>query len=69
MTRQTLSRRDFLRTTGILAGSAALAACAAPAGAPASAGAGDSAAAEPQTISWWYAWGNLDPAGRVHFKP
>ncbi|MDE0076026.1 MAG: twin-arginine translocation signal domain-containing protein, partial [Caldilineaceae bacterium] len=62
MTRRIISRRDFLRTTGLVAGSAALAACAAPGAAPAASEGDDSMAAEPQTITWWYAWGNLDPA-------
>ena len=59
MTEQTLSRRTFLRSAGLAMGVAALAACAAPA---ASDGAGTAGAAEPEVITWWYAWGNLDPA-------
>ena len=35
MTRQSISRRDFLRTTGLVAGATALAACAVPGAAPA----------------------------------
>ncbi|MCY3709765.1 MAG: twin-arginine translocation signal domain-containing protein [Caldilineaceae bacterium] len=62
MTMQNISRRDFLRTSGLVVGSAALAACAAPGAAPAASEGDDAMAAEPQTISWWYAWGNLDPA-------
>ncbi len=59
MTERTLSRRTFLRSAGLTAGALALAACAAPA---ASEGTDQAGAAEPAVITWWYAWGNLDPA-------
>lgn len=68
MKRNAMSRRSFLRMTALSSGVLVLAACAAPA-APGSAPAAESAAqpaaaptAEPVTISYWYAWGNLDPA-------
>ena len=64
-TSRALSRRDFLRTTGLLAGGALLAACA-PAAAPSSAPAGgESAAAAPDpegvtiTFWWWDDVGNI----------
>lgn len=60
MTNRRFSRRDFLRTSAMAAGTLALAACAAPAGDPASDGGG--ASTESDVISYWYAWGNLDPA-------
>jgi maltose-binding protein MalE len=60
-----MSRRQFLKVSAMAGGVLALAACA-PAGAPApEAAAGDQAAAPPtegQTVQYWYAWGNLDPA-------
>lgn len=59
MTRRTVSRRDFLRSTSFAVGAVALAACLAPT-VPDSAG--ESGTAEPETITWWYGWGNLDPA-------
>lgn len=63
MTERILSRRDFLRSTGVVAGSVALAACVAPPAVPAASdGDAESGPAEPQIITWWYAWGNLDPA-------
>ena len=56
MTRQSISRRDFLRTTGLVAGTAALAACAVPGAAPAG-GNGDAMASEPKTIEFVSGWG------------
>ena len=58
-----ISRRQFLQWSAMSAGVVALAACA-PAGAPAAAPSGDGAApaAAPGAVSYWYSWGNLDPA-------
>ncbi|MCL4833860.1 MAG: extracellular solute-binding protein [Caldilineaceae bacterium] len=68
MRRDGLSRRQFLRMTALSGGALALAACAAPA-APAAETASQPAAQqaappveEPKVITYWYAWGNLDPA-------
>ncbi len=55
---RTLNRRQFLRSTGLAVGVAALAACVAPTGSTG----GESGMAEPEVITWWYGWGNLDPA-------
>ncbi|RLT33734.1 MAG: extracellular solute-binding protein, partial [Chloroflexi bacterium] len=63
---RSMSRRDFLRTTGLLAGGAVLAACA-PAAAPSSAPAASEGAAAPApaaegvTITFWW-W---DDAGNI----
>lgn len=54
--KRSLSRRDFLRTTGIVASGALLAACA-PGGGTAPAGGGSSAAAEGGTVQYWFGWG------------
>lgn len=59
MKQPTLSRRQFLHSTALAAGTVALAACAAPAAVD---GGGEAAMSEPTVITWWYAWGNLDPA-------
>lgn len=59
-----LSRRQFLQYSALTGGALALAACA-PAGAPAgeAAAGGEAApAAEGNLVTYWYAWGNLDPA-------
>ena len=56
MTMQSISRREFLRTTGLVAGAAALAACAVPGAAPAG-GNGDAMASEPKTIEFVSGWG------------
>jgi len=57
---QNISRRAFLRTTGLVAGATALAACAVP-GAPAG-GSGDAMASEPKTIEFVSGWGSaLEP--------
>ena len=55
-----LSRRKFLQLSAMASGALAISACA-PAGAPAADG-GDGAMAEGATISYWYGWGQLDPA-------
>ncbi len=59
-----LSRRQFLKTTSLVAIGGVLAACA-PASAPAdqaAEGSGDQPTTEGKVITFWYAWGNLDPA-------
>ena len=67
MENKSLTRRDFLRFGSLVAGGAALASCAPKTEEPA---AGEEApevqeapeAAEPVTVTYWYSWGNLDPA-------
>lgn len=59
-----VSRRQFLKMSALAGSALAVAACApsAPAG-PAEGGSEAAApAVEPTVISYWYAWGNLDPA-------
>jgi ABC-type glycerol-3-phosphate transport system substrate-binding protein len=58
-----LSRRRFLQFSALASGAMLLAAC--PAAAPAGqtqASNEQAAASEPAVITYWYAWGNLDPA-------
>ena len=55
-----LSRRQFLQFSAMAGGALALAACA-PAGAPAAGGEAAPAAAG-NVVTYWYNWGNLDPA-------
>jgi len=58
-----VSRRDFLKWSAMASGALALAACvpaATPGGEQASAG--EAPAAEGSVVTYWYAWGNLDPA-------
>lgn len=74
MAKRTISRRDFLRTAAFATTGAILAACGgqapatqqpAPAGeAPNTAPAAEepAPAATGQTVTWWYAWGNLTAA-------
>ncbi len=69
-----LNCRDFLRASALAAGAAAMAACAPAAATPAPTEAGEEPAAvteptateipsvDPTAVTWWYAWGNLDPA-------
>ena len=59
-----LSRRQFLQLTGMAGGAALLAACApaAPAAPAATGGEAAAPAAAPNSITYWYSWGNLDPA-------
>lgn len=69
-----LNRRDFLRVSAVAAGAAALAACAPAAAtpaveptseepaAPAEPTATEAPVVDPNAVTWWYAWGNLDPA-------
>lgn len=67
-----LNRREFLRVSAVAAGAAALAACAPAAatvaptaeqpGAPAEPTATEAPKVDPNAVTWWYAWGNLDPA-------
>jgi multiple sugar transport system substrate-binding protein len=64
-----LNRRQFLKFTALAGGAAVLAACT-PAGSPPAAqapAAGDAAApaAEGAVVSYWYAWGNFDPAMEI----
>lgn len=62
MSNRRLSRRDFLRTSAMAAGALTLAACATSTEAPADGSGGGDASTEGRTVSYWYAWGNLDPA-------
>lgn len=60
-----LSRRQFLQWSALAGSALALAACpaAAPSGGEQPAAAGEAApAAEGAVITYWYGWGNLDPA-------
>ena len=59
MTSNPLSRRQFLQLSAVAGGALALSACV-----PAAAPAGDAAAAAvvPAVVTYWYGWGNLDPA-------
>ena len=56
-----INRRQFLQWSALTTGAAVLAACA-PAAAPSAATGEEAPAAAPSTVSYWYAWGNLDPA-------
>jgi ABC-type glycerol-3-phosphate transport system substrate-binding protein len=63
--KKALSRRGFLKLSSMVAATAALAACvpaAAPGSAPAASGGAAAPAAQGATVTYWYAWGNLDPA-------
>ncbi|MEM7331690.1 MAG: substrate-binding domain-containing protein [Chloroflexota bacterium] len=67
LTKKYVSRRDFLKISGLATGGAVLAACSSPStsdGGSTDAGseAADAPSSEPGEIVWWYAWGNLDPA-------
>jgi maltose-binding protein MalE len=72
MTDKKLSRRDFLRVSALAAGGIALASCAPAAATTANATEAPAADAGPtataaltvdsSVVTWWYAWGNLDPA-------
>ena len=61
-----LSRRRFLQLSAMAGGALALAACAptaAPSGGAETEAGGEAApAAEGAVVTYWYAWGNLDPA-------
>ncbi|MBV7327495.1 substrate-binding domain-containing protein [Chloroflexi bacterium TSY] len=56
-TNRSMSRRDFLRATGLVAGSAALAACVPGGGSAPSSSDASGAAAEGGTIRYWFNWG------------
>lgn len=62
MSNPKFSRRDFLRTSAMATGALALAACTPTAAPDTGDGGGGGASAEGSTVSYWYAWGNLDPA-------
>lgn len=60
-----ISRRQFLQWGAMTAGVVALAACgpaSTPGAAPESGSEGAAPAAAPNTVQYWYSWGNLDPA-------
>ena len=68
MSGKKLSRREFLRISALAAGGLALASCA-PKTEPTETTGGEEPGvetapevAEGVTFTWWYAWGNLDPA-------
>ncbi len=68
MEEKKLTRRDFLRLGSLAAGGAVLASCAPQTEEPAAGGeeapevVEEPEMAEPVTVQYWYAWGNLDPA-------
>jgi len=72
MKKATVNRREFLRLSALTAGAATLAACAPAAVTPTAESPAPGAATEPtatevpvvdpSAVTWWYAWGNLDPA-------
>jgi hypothetical protein len=68
MEEKKLTRRDFLRLGSLAAGGAVLASCAPKTEEPAAGGeeapevVEEPEMAEPVTVQYWYAWGNLDPA-------
>jgi len=64
MMKSGLNRRDFLKFSAFAGSAALLAACTpAPAGsAPAASGGAAAPAAEAKTLSYWWAWGNFEPA-------
>lgn len=65
MKHHSVSRRDFLKWSALTSGALALTACvpaAAPAGEQAATSGETAPAAEGNVVTYWYAWGNLDPA-------
>ncbi len=64
MNKNGISRRQFLQWSAMTTGVVVLAACAParPAAAPAAGGEAAAPAAAPGAVSYWYSWGNLDPA-------
>jgi multiple sugar transport system substrate-binding protein len=64
MSNNGVSRRQFLQLSAMASGALALAACAPAPAAPAPAAEGGEAApaAAPGALTYWYSWGNLDPA-------
>lgn len=68
MEEKKLNRRDFLRLGSLAASGAILASCAPKTEEPAAGGEeapevmDEPEMAEPVTVQYWYAWGNLDPA-------